>query len=243
MRAVNTTVSDAILSLFLCPSDPNAGRQNINSYARLLRDDGRHRGLGAAPTTGAPGCSCTWASYGIRDCPDGTSMTIAFSEALVGDGKGSGYGGVSPPSRYRGNMVLSIARRGRIGRPGRRQRRSGRGPRGPRSPARRHSPPRATSPITAASDGPMAPPAGRCSTSCRRPTTRSIRVNGCRFGCNAMCDPSDGFSYPASSDHPGGVNVLFADGSVRFVKDAVNRNTWWSLGTRAGGEVINSDSY
>ena len=67
--------------------------------------------------------------------------------------------------------------------------------------------------------------------------------NGCRFGCNAMCDPSDGFSYPASSEHPGGVNVLFADGSVRFAKDAVNRNTWWSLGTRAGGEFISSDSY
>jgi len=47
----------------------------------------------------------------------------------------------------------------------------------------------------------------------------------------------------ASSRHPGGVNVTFADGSVRFVKNGVNPVTWSALGTPSGGEVISSDSY
>jgi prepilin-type N-terminal cleavage/methylation domain-containing protein/prepilin-type processing-associated H-X9-DG protein len=73
----------------------------------------------------------------------------------------------------------------------------------------------------------------------------------------------------ASSLHPGGVNVLLADGSVRFVKETVqswtldpmsgqpkgatqNRGGWWlntpppgiwqALGTRGGGEAVNVDS-
>ena len=29
----------------------------------------------------------------------------------------------------------------------------------------------------------------------------------------------------------------------RFVKDSINRMTWWGLGTKAGGEVISSDAY
>ena len=48
---------------------------------------------------------------------------------------------------------------------------------------------------------------------------------------------------PPSSNHPGGVNICFTDGSVRFVKDSVNLPAWWALGTRAGGEVVSSDSY
>jgi prepilin-type N-terminal cleavage/methylation domain-containing protein/prepilin-type processing-associated H-X9-DG protein len=47
----------------------------------------------------------------------------------------------------------------------------------------------------------------------------------------------------ASSNHPGGVNVGFADGSVKFVKDSVAPNTWWALGSRAVGEIVSSDSY
>jgi prepilin-type N-terminal cleavage/methylation domain-containing protein/prepilin-type processing-associated H-X9-DG protein len=48
---------------------------------------------------------------------------------------------------------------------------------------------------------------------------------------------------PPTSQHPGGVNVCMADGSVRFLKDTVNQFTWWALGTRNGGEVISSDAY
>ncbi len=47
----------------------------------------------------------------------------------------------------------------------------------------------------------------------------------------------------ANSNHPGGVNVCFTDGSVRFVKDSVAYNTWWALGSRNGGEVLSADSY
>ena len=50
-------------------------------------------------------------------------------------------------------------------------------------------------------------------------------------------------SAPPSSNHPGGVNVAFADGSVHFIKDSVSPPTWWALGSRAGGEVISSDAY
>jgi prepilin-type N-terminal cleavage/methylation domain-containing protein/prepilin-type processing-associated H-X9-DG protein len=45
----------------------------------------------------------------------------------------------------------------------------------------------------------------------------------------------------ASSFHPGGVNVGFLDGSVKFVKDSVNYNTWLAIGTRSGKEVVSAD--
>ena len=50
-------------------------------------------------------------------------------------------------------------------------------------------------------------------------------------------------SAPPTSNHSGGVNVGFTDGSVHFIKDSVNLQTWWALGTRRGGEVISSSSY
>ncbi|MGO9470208.1 MAG: DUF1559 domain-containing protein [Isosphaeraceae bacterium] len=48
---------------------------------------------------------------------------------------------------------------------------------------------------------------------------------------------------PPSSRHPGGVNVVFGDGSVKFIKDSINLPIWRALGTRSGGEVISADSY
>jgi prepilin-type N-terminal cleavage/methylation domain-containing protein/prepilin-type processing-associated H-X9-DG protein len=44
----------------------------------------------------------------------------------------------------------------------------------------------------------------------------------------------------ASSFHPGGVNVAFLDGSVRFMKDGIEPRTWWAIATRAGGEVVDA---
>jgi prepilin-type processing-associated H-X9-DG protein len=47
----------------------------------------------------------------------------------------------------------------------------------------------------------------------------------------------------ARSYHPGGVNALFCDGGVRFIKNLINRVTWRALGTIASGEVASSDAY
>jgi prepilin-type processing-associated H-X9-DG protein len=45
------------------------------------------------------------------------------------------------------------------------------------------------------------------------------------------------------SYHPGGVNVLFGDGSVRFIKDSIAGNIWRALGTIRGNEVVSGDQY
>jgi prepilin-type N-terminal cleavage/methylation domain-containing protein/prepilin-type processing-associated H-X9-DG protein len=47
----------------------------------------------------------------------------------------------------------------------------------------------------------------------------------------------------ASSYHPGGVNVLFMDGSVHFIKSSVNFMAWYAIATPGRGEVVSSDSY
>jgi prepilin-type N-terminal cleavage/methylation domain-containing protein/prepilin-type processing-associated H-X9-DG protein len=64
--------------------------------------------------------------------------------------------------------------------------------------------------------------------------------------CNFQ-DETSGHTYytivGVSSNHPGGVNVAFLDGSVRFIKDTISQKTWWALATKAGGEVISADSY
>jgi prepilin-type N-terminal cleavage/methylation domain-containing protein/prepilin-type processing-associated H-X9-DG protein len=73
------------------------------------------------------------------------------------------------------------------------------------------------------------------STSCYNPATE-VYGSWLSYG-----GPSH--SNPPSSNHPGGVNVGFADGSVRFIKDTVNTQSWWALGTRKSGEPISADSY
>lgn len=50
-------------------------------------------------------------------------------------------------------------------------------------------------------------------------------------------------AYGTSSNHPGGVNAAFADGSVHFIKSTIAPQTWWALGTRAGGEVLSADQF
>ena len=58
---------------------------------------------------------------------------------------------------------------------------------------------------------------------------------------------ADGGLDDFSSYHTGGVNLLFADGSVHFLRgisaDGPERRAFWALGTRAGGEVIQGLDY
>ena len=65
----------------------------------------------------------------------------------------------------------------------------------------------------------------------------------CGLGTSIVDAPSEHGLISARSQHPGGVNVLLADGSVQFIKSTVNINTWRGLGSRSGGEVISADAY
>lgn len=66
----------------------------------------------------------------------------------------------------------------------------------------------------------------------------------CAADMFGLGDTDDDYGYfGLSSRHPGGCNVLMADGSVRFLKNSVNQLTLWGLGSRNQGEVISSDSY
>jgi len=60
-----------------------------------------------------------------------------------------------------------------------------------------------------------------------------------RKACNAAgYDTAVG----ASSQHPGGINVLMLDGSVKFIKSGIDIRTWHALGTYNFGEVVPGDA-
>jgi prepilin-type N-terminal cleavage/methylation domain-containing protein/prepilin-type processing-associated H-X9-DG protein len=64
-----------------------------------------------------------------------------------------------------------------------------------------------------------------------------IRGNGgtCVINCTTN---NEMYSF-----HPGGVNLLFADGSVHFVKETINPFVMVGMVTRAMGEILSSDQY
>jgi prepilin-type N-terminal cleavage/methylation domain-containing protein len=60
-------------------------------------------------------------------------------------------------------------------------------------------------------------------------------------GSSMMVDMA--VQIPPSSLHPGVVNLMMGDGSVRSVKDSIALQVWRGLGTRNGGEVLDANSY
>ncbi|AGA30925.1 DUF1559 domain-containing protein [Singulisphaera acidiphila] len=52
-----------------------------------------------------------------------------------------------------------------------------------------------------------------------------------------------GYAWTFSSPHAGGLNMGFADGSVRFIKNSINPYTWFALNTMHASEIISADSY
>jgi prepilin-type processing-associated H-X9-DG protein len=66
----------------------------------------------------------------------------------------------------------------------------------------------------------------------------ALTPNNPRPDCGRIgYDPVIG-SFAARSNHPGGVQAAFADGSVRFFGNGVSASVWRSLATRSGGEIV-----
>jgi prepilin-type N-terminal cleavage/methylation domain-containing protein len=68
---------------------------------------------------------------------------------------------------------------------------------------------------------------------------------GCTNGFNDTTYPDPSFGTEGSSApysfHPGGINALVGDGSVRFVKSTVDAPTFAALSTRSNGEIVPGD--
>ena len=106
------------LNTFLCPSDPYSGGINLCNYMASFGTTTympyfqqyvateTTAGVNQSETTGL---FTIWKSYGIQSVTDGTSNTMAFAEALTGEGI-VGYNQKAPNggngSQYRGNFVF-----------------------------------------------------------------------------------------------------------------------------------------
>jgi prepilin-type N-terminal cleavage/methylation domain-containing protein/prepilin-type processing-associated H-X9-DG protein len=264
---INGTGYTTIISSFLCPSDSNAaygGRPspysndppNINSYRGSVGTTtsvwGGNSGYAACEpdpfritypngnnTCGLPystGVFVYYLAFGIQDINDGTSNTIAFAESLVGS---PNYNILGAGLRNNAIEGVSAASTGQA--------------------ADATSLPQATlfAALNACTQSYQAQTSINISVGNRwgwggtaetlfntvvPPNSKTWAWNTCQTYC-AGCAPSEAVFSNSQSNHPGGVNVTMADGSVRFVKDSVNQKTWMALGTRSGAEVISSDSY
>jgi prepilin-type N-terminal cleavage/methylation domain-containing protein/prepilin-type processing-associated H-X9-DG protein len=253
--SINHTVLFTNVSNFMCPSDPNVGQQqNNNSYSASY----------GATTTGCynwtSSAAVNWVSqenpadttglftigksYGLRDATDGSSNTVAYSEALVGDSNGSEFAGnTGNPSRYRGNYITGDV----SNETGKNLLNIESNPQAAFATLQACMAAFKTSNAAIQDDRGfrwcMGTTGWTMFNTVQVPNDSQYPMGGCRSGGTPGQFPNDGFSYGASSAHPGGANVLFGDGSVRFVKSSISYQTWWALGTRNGGEVVSSDSY
>jgi prepilin-type N-terminal cleavage/methylation domain-containing protein/prepilin-type processing-associated H-X9-DG protein len=247
---INSTVTLSIVNTFLCPSDgvsPVPTQNDIwtgmtNNYYASVGTSTNY----TSDSTGvfAEGTKC----FGIQHITDGSSNTIAFGEALVGSGErpqvrwrsgptlaagsatcggGSWCGTLDVSTQY--NNVLTDLQTCEQG--------------------------------YKTQTGPVGDTCAGCENQkgfrwCENsggfslfntivpPSSGQYSFGWCALrGKAPNSNASNGQYQNANSNHPGGANFLFADGSARFVKSTVAMTTYWALGTKAGGEVVSADQY
>ena len=253
----NFTVVGTLVNAYMCPSDPFVGQQNINSYHACYGTtsdwpSGPNNGSGNmqnADGNGSTGMFAAWISYGIRDNTDGTSQTMLFAEALVGDNKGNesnhgrGTGSGTPGSHYRGNGVVVNAAKYEVD-DFTANATMVAGIMNSLDLCAAEFSNRGSVLITSHRGYRWASfSEGAAFNVAQTPNDSKYPFNICRGQGNPSQSDNGSNSLPATSAHPGGVVTLFVDGSVRFAKNTINRQIWWSLGTRGRGEVVSADAY
>jgi prepilin-type N-terminal cleavage/methylation domain-containing protein/prepilin-type processing-associated H-X9-DG protein len=228
---------------FLCPSDPNSGTKTgfINNYCASI---GTSVGVVQSYPGQSSGVFGYGTAYGLKDITDGSSNTVAFGESLVGNaGKG--------PNNWRGNGVVGQCYNWAYD-----------------ASSQSTYYLQTVLPLCnsewataiATSNGGSTPgnlgnnrgwywgwgaEAMTLINTIIPPNSAQYQWGACRSGCSGCgtYDMDHAEIANATSAHPGGCNILFADGHVQFIKASLGIQVWWSLGTRANGEVLSSDSY
>ncbi len=248
----NGTAYYTEIKTYLCPSDPLAGveQDDICSYygsmgtTTLYQQGVTYKppypaGINGNPTsqtfTGT-GVFFYATSYGLNSIVDGSSNTIAFSESLVGNDQSNAYRGNSITSVSTGDpsAVLSNALSNL-----------------PAVNAAALACAQALQTQGAANSGNVFGSTGSqwiTGTMCYNlfttiipPNSTQYKFGGCKFRGSGVLEGVNIMN--SQSFHPGGANTMFADGSVKFIKNTTNQLTYMSLGTKAGGEVVSADAY
>ena len=237
---INSTVTHTQIATCVCPSDGLSPDVTNDQWGGHTNNYGAC--LGTTTYTWSPdstGVFAHRAAYGVQNVTDGTSNTIAFSEFLVSDGD-------KKWTKWRDGPAAKIYNQQPPG----------------NSPAAVLDANQAipavmqdlqtcnqffqTQQHPAGDDKGYRWATGSPGVSAFMtivpPNSQQYPWGGCRLDCEG-CGYEFGEFQNATSNHPGGVNVLFADGSVRFIKSSISMMTWWSLGTKANGEIVSSDSY
>ena len=252
---MNTTGSYTVLNVFLCPSDIDRsgwpeGHNNYMANAGSAPNvfcGGPPGASNAGSNANGPGAGpFLWcganenpAPYSpiqpangqqlitvkLRDIIDGTSQTAAFSERVKGIGFGSdAYDPIQPSSSH----VMATD-------PGAND----------SSPQAFYAICKALSPTTPGTQffgGDSS--GGAWASGFKLLNTRYNHVMPPNtWSCQYSGEPTGAGAAVASSRHPGGVNVVFCDGSVRNIKSSVSPVVWWAIGTKAGGEVVSQSDY
>jgi prepilin-type N-terminal cleavage/methylation domain-containing protein/prepilin-type processing-associated H-X9-DG protein len=244
----NSTATNAKINEFGCPSDPNVNQQNLDAgtYARYGSLNS-YMGSTGTSTIGYPeatpvpanahqstGIFAYQQAYSVQSVIDGTSNTVAFAEMIADDqnsnfsrapGKGTGGAG-NLKAVYLTDVNTAgyaVVQSDIASCNATYQSQNG----GKEGGGYRWS----TGAMGYTLFNTVIPPNGG----------GTIKWGACRNNCCPQCRHADYVN--ASSFHSGGVNVCFADGSTRFVKNSIAMNIWWALGTRANGEVVSADAY
>jgi prepilin-type processing-associated H-X9-DG protein len=240
--AFNGTALVIQISSFLCPSDTMPGRasnsqiiagQNpasppFTSTCNYPSNLGLHRGFNGWRPNGPTYMSSSWdgamkGTIALDDFDDGTSNTVIFSEWIKGEG-------VDPTTARDGLAVV-------------------------------YTKPSSSPDFV---DAPYPPGYQLDFQAAQICQTQGLTRNWTWKGEWAMygktmhyshtqmpnrrsCTQGDfgrfGDMIAASSFHPGGINALFADGTVRFVKSSVSYQSWYAIATPANSEVVSADSF
>jgi prepilin-type N-terminal cleavage/methylation domain-containing protein/prepilin-type processing-associated H-X9-DG protein len=222
----NLTVMSAKVGFFLCPSDaappPSAlagGLTSGPSNYQFCTGDGSPNSANpgdAGLTVAANGAFVLGPATSMAKLTDGSSNTVAGSEQLLGPAGGG-------PSTQAGATPLppDVRRAAAIG-------------------SRPLSDLGCTAPTGWRLDKGFGWWDGDYRTTLYN---HYLTPNSTRFDCWQSSPPHNPAWKAARSNHPGGVNTLFCDGHVAFIKDSVSLEVWRGLSTRNGGEVISADSF